>query len=67
VLNPFPLVQLKAALSGMTRLIAVEENATGQLARLAKENGIPVTDTILRYDGRPFTPDDLAVRIREVI
>jgi len=45
----------------------VEENATGQLADLAKGNGILVHDLILRYDGRPFTPGDLAVRIREVL
>ena len=67
VLSPFPKEQLRGALTGVTRLIAVEENATGQLASLAKENGIMVTDTLLRYDGRPFTPDDLAVRIREVL
>jgi 2-oxoglutarate ferredoxin oxidoreductase subunit alpha len=55
------------ALDGVTRLIVVEENATGQLADLVKGNGIVVHDRILRYDGRPFTPDDLAVRIREVL
>jgi 2-oxoglutarate ferredoxin oxidoreductase subunit alpha len=66
VLSPFPEEQLLGALTGVTRLIVVEENATGQLADLAKGYGIVVHDRILRYDGRPFTPDDLAVRIREV-
>jgi len=67
VLSPFPEKQLLDALEGVTRLIVVEENATGQLADLAKGNGILVHDLILRYDGRPFTPGDLAVRIREVL
>ena len=67
VLFPFPKEQLLGALDGVTRIIVVEENATGQLADLAKGNGILVHDLILRYDGRPFTPADLAVRIREVL
>ncbi|MCK9581039.1 MAG: 2-oxoacid:acceptor oxidoreductase subunit alpha [Methanoregula sp.] len=67
VLTPFPLQQLKTALAGVTRLIAVEESSTAQLADLAQCNGIAVHDTILRFDGRPFTPEDLAGRIREVL
>ncbi|MCK7536232.1 MAG: hypothetical protein MZV63_37230 [Marinilabiliales bacterium] len=41
-------------------MIAVEENATAQLASLAEQHGIIPDDQILRYDGRPFTPEDLA-------
>jgi 2-oxoglutarate ferredoxin oxidoreductase subunit alpha len=67
VLAPFPKNQVQGALSGVTRLIAVEENSTAQLADLASASGIPVNDTILRYDGRPFTPEDLAGRLREVL
>jgi 2-oxoglutarate ferredoxin oxidoreductase subunit alpha len=67
VLEPFPKSLLEAALAGATRVIAVEENATAQLAGLAHENGIRVHDTVLRYDGRPFTPEDLALRLRGVI
>lgn len=67
ILEPFPKSPLEAALAGATRVIAVEENATAQLAGLAHGNGIGVHDTVLRYDGRPFTPEDLALRLREVI
>lgn len=67
VLSPFPIIPLREALGGVTRLIAVEENASAQLADIARGYGISVHATILRYDGRPFTPDDLAVRIREVL
>ena len=67
VLSPFPLSALKAALAGVTRVIAVEENTTAQLAGLAGQNGIPVHDRVLRYDGRPFTPEYLAAKIREVL
>ena len=67
VLSPFPAEVLNKALSGVGRLIAVEENATGQLASLAMQHGIRVHKKILRYDGRPFTHEDLLERVRGVL
>jgi 2-oxoglutarate ferredoxin oxidoreductase subunit alpha len=67
MLSPFPVDQLKKAITGVTKLIAVEENATAQLATLAGQYGIDPDERILRYDGRPFLPDDLLVKIKEMI
>ncbi|MDD5143422.1 2-oxoacid:acceptor oxidoreductase subunit alpha [Methanoregula sp.] len=67
VLEPFPVTQLRVALSGATTLICVEENATGQLAAIASEYGIIVDKEILRYDGRPFTYESLLEKVREVV
>jgi 2-oxoglutarate ferredoxin oxidoreductase subunit alpha len=67
VLSPFPVTQLKSALVGVKRLIAIEENATGQLAALAEEHGIGIQEKILRCDGRPFTADELLMKVKEVI
>ena len=67
VLWPFPGDALRAALGGVNRVIAVEENQTGQFADLATANGIAVSDRILKYDGRPFVPDELVGRIKEVL
>ncbi|MFZ1128076.1 2-oxoacid:acceptor oxidoreductase subunit alpha [Methanoregula sp.] len=67
VLSPFPDQQFSAACQGVDRLIAVEENATGQLAALAREHGVSADATILKYDGRPFTPDELLLRVQEVL
>jgi len=67
ILSPFPADQLKQAISGVTKLIAVEENATAQLATLAGQYGIVPDERILRFDGRPFSPDDLLVKIKEVM
>jgi 2-oxoglutarate ferredoxin oxidoreductase subunit alpha len=67
VLSPFPEVQLTRALAGVRRLIAVEENVTGQLAALLRFHGIAPDAMVLAYDGRPFTPDTLLSRVREVI
>ncbi len=67
VMSPFPDGQCAGALKGVRRLIAVEENATGQLTSLLRLHGISPDATVLQYDGRPFTPDALLSRIREVI
>lgn len=54
---PFPTDATTAALERARRLIAVEGNVTGQLATLIRANtGQTMDDTILRYDGRAFTP-----------
>jgi 2-oxoglutarate ferredoxin oxidoreductase subunit alpha len=66
VLAPFPADQIKKSLVGVKCLIAVEENATAQLAARAEQNGIMIHERILRYDGRPFTVDNLVARIKEV-
>jgi len=42
------------------KTICIEQNATGQFARLMRaEAGFMFSDTIHRYDGRPFTVEDL--------
>ena len=63
VLWPFPEKRLKDALQGVERLISVECNATGQLATLCRQYGIDVDDRILKYDGRPFSLNDLEIEL----
>ena len=58
-LSPFPKRRLIEALQGVEKLLAVECNAAGQLADLAACYGIKVDDRILKYDGRPFSLEDL--------
>ncbi len=67
VLSPFPDDAFRRALAGVTKLIAVENNATGQLAHLIKAFGIDVDEMILKYDGRPFALDELETRVKETI
>ncbi len=66
VLEPFPATRFSKALSGVTTLISVEDNATGQLSTLVSLYGIKVDHRILKYDGRPFTLEELASRVTEV-
>ncbi|MEI6876482.1 MAG: hypothetical protein WCL50_15285, partial [Spirochaetota bacterium] len=49
-------------------VIAVENNATGQFARLVQaETGVRVHMSILKYDGSPFSVEELAKRLRVAI
>jgi len=66
VLNPFPTPQFEKALQGVERMICVETNSTGQLARLIRCCRFEADDLILKYDARPFSVDDLEKRLLEV-
>ncbi len=63
VMAPFPTKQFKAAMAGVEKLIAVENNATGQLAKLVGDHGFLVDDLVLKYDGRAFSVDDLQAKL----
>jgi 2-oxoglutarate ferredoxin oxidoreductase subunit alpha len=67
VLSPFPEKRMKDALRGVDRIISVECNSTGQLARLASSYGIKIEDQILKYDGRPFSVEDLHRELGRVV
>jgi 2-oxoglutarate ferredoxin oxidoreductase subunit alpha len=55
---PFPEAKALPLLESAQRLVAVENNATGQFARLVRAyTGIQVDDQILRFDGRPLSPE----------
>jgi 2-oxoglutarate/2-oxoacid ferredoxin oxidoreductase subunit alpha len=60
-LYPFPAEVVKKLLSNSKRIIDIEQNATGQLASLIREyTGIELTEKMLKYDGRPFYPEEIA-------
>jgi len=67
VMNPFPVMKFRNSLGGIKRLIVVENNATGQLAKLIKNYGFIVHDTVFKYDGRPFSCDELEERLKRIL
>lgn len=58
---PFPAEAARNLLAGKDRRIwMIELNQTAQLGQLIRqETGIPFSDTLLKYDGRPFYPADI--------
>ena len=48
--------------------VCIEGNKTGQLAGIIKEqNGLDVHYKILKYDGRPFSPEDIANTVESIV
>jgi 2-oxoglutarate ferredoxin oxidoreductase subunit alpha len=65
---PFPSGAVDDVLSRFAKALTVENNRSGQLARLIRtETGREVAGTVSRYDGLPFTAEELARRIKERI
>jgi 2-oxoglutarate ferredoxin oxidoreductase subunit alpha len=61
---PFPVEAARKALAGARRVVDVEGNARAQFAFLLHAYaGIEVDATILKYDGRGFTPDYILGRL----
>lgn len=65
----YPLPEaFKRHLLEAPRLIVIENNATGQFARLIqRETGRRADVSWLRYDGRPFSVEDVANRLRQEV
>ncbi len=68
---PFPLRDRFDYLSILERArlsISIEHNATGQFRRLLRtETGYLTTHSINRFDGRPFTVEELIERLKALI
>ncbi|UZT81710.1 2-oxoacid:acceptor oxidoreductase subunit alpha [Caproicibacterium sp. BJN0003] len=63
---PMPQRLLKEKAAKARRIINVEQNATGQLAGLIREEtGIVCESSILKYDGRQISGEEIAERIRK--
>jgi 2-oxoglutarate/2-oxoacid ferredoxin oxidoreductase subunit alpha len=62
---PFPAAAAERALVGARRILAVEGNLTGQFAWLLRaETGIKVHGLVSRFDGRPFTVEDILAGVQ---
>ncbi len=62
------LYPLPASIAGFLqkaeRVIVIEGNQTGQFADLLqRQTGVPITDRILKYNGMPFSVEELVARI----
>ncbi len=65
---PFPRGKVVEALAGSEQIVNVEANYVGQFAQLMRaETGIECTGSILKYDGRCFTPDEIVDRFGKVV
>ncbi len=67
-LFPFHSQHIPIAEPENTKIIAVENNFTGQFADFFSSScGLPVDQRVLKYDGRPFTSADIIDQIKDLI
>jgi len=67
-IHPFPSRGFSKKTIGDAKVFAVENNHAGQFADLLScETGIPVSHKILKYDGRPFSPQEIVTKVKEWI
>jgi len=65
---PLPTAELEKNRCYSTELVVVENNATGQLASLIEaESGHDVDYRLLKYNGRPFTAQEIYSRMKEEV
>ena len=67
IIEPFPEKQMKKALKGVKKLISVELNALGQMEKVLNCYGIKPNEKILKYNGRPFSPEELREKVSKIL
>ena len=67
LMRPFPAEAVGAILRSAKRIVSIEENYSGQLAQLAQEQtGVMIDQRINKFDGRPFSEDEVANALAKV-
>lgn len=65
---PFPTEKIKAEAKNAAHIINIEQNFSGQLAGLIRrQTGIAMTDSVLKYDGRPLSPAEIAGAVLKIV
>ena len=68
LMKPFPVDDVAGYLANAKRLVLVEENYSGQLGSVIREQtGVKIEHRILKSDGRPFSEDELVRELSAVL
>jgi 2-oxoglutarate ferredoxin oxidoreductase subunit alpha len=67
-LHPFQAEAVTNLLSNSHHIVVIENNSSGQFARhLRAETGVKADDTVLKYDGEPFTPGFISQAVQAIV
>ncbi|MFA5886302.1 MAG: 2-oxoacid:acceptor oxidoreductase subunit alpha [Patescibacteria group bacterium] len=67
-LNPFPTAAVAKILGKAKKVLNIEANYTGQLGGLITEKtGLVLEHNFLKYDGRPFYPEEIINKVKELL
>jgi len=64
---PFPAGTLSRTLDDAKLAVCIEQNATGQLALLIREQTGKSVQSLLKYDGRQWTPEQVAAAVEKFV
>jgi len=68
LIHPLPTEEVKKALEGKKRIIDVEDNFSGQLGGIIKEQtGIAPNYHVLKYTGRPMTTTEVHEALKAIL
>lgn len=69
LLHPFPAEVIRPYMEKAKQVIVVEQNATGQIAKLLKLNVgyAEKIQSVLKYDGNPFLPSEIYNQVKGLI
>lgn len=63
----YPLPEKAKKLFARKKIVVMENNATGQFANLLKlEYSVKISDTILKYDGDPFSVEEVVKALKKL-
>lgn len=65
---PLPVSYLESTFKKARKTLIIEGNSTAQMASLIRqETGIQFEHQLLRFDGRPFYPEDIMIKVKEIL
>jgi len=68
LLRPFPAQRVREILQGAAKVISFDGNYSGQIADLIRaETGFSVHHRVVKFDGRPFSEDEIVVAIEKAV
>lgn len=68
LLRPLPAEEIGEILSKAKQLVSIEANFSGQMAGLIREmTGIRIPHLIVKYDGRPFSQNEIAEGVEKIL
>lgn len=67
-LSPLPVKKVEDAIRHAKKVVIIECNKTAQLAGVIREQtGLNIQAKLLKYDGRPFAPEDIQTGIKQIL
>ena len=68
MMRPFPAEQVTTILNNAAKVISIDCNYSGQIAQVIRaETGMSVHHQVVKFDGRPFSEDEVVVAIEQAV